>query len=719
MTEMNSSNVRGENNNTTQNMMQPTVQVLDTITANQIAAGEVVEKPASVVKELVENALDAGATKITVTVYAGGTEYIRVEDNGCGMSEENARRCILRHATSKLVKADDLLRLHTLGFRGEALPSIASVSHFTLLTRPADAEFATSIRIDGGENPDVSSMGGSAGTTVIVEDLFYNVPARRKFLKTTATEGRYINELLTKLALSRPDVRFKLVSNDKEVISTPGDGDLKNAVRSLYGKNVAGELLDVHLADPKIKIEGYISRPTLLKGTRGWQTFFVNGRSIGSKMLSKAMDHAYQSQIPKSGFPFAVLNIQLDTQAVDVNVHPQKSEIKFSDESLVYKAMFKALTDALTRPMAAQRAQAQMSLLPDSELNAFVKKPGITENDIAAGGKQLHGTVVPNANSGVKPFTTGVQSALGNPSAGTEPVHQRDLNQIFKVTGDIFKTPDPDKVGDFVTAESVSKSDAAQENTQAAGAYDTGHRETVIQVHEARYETAYGAQNASTKGDDSIISVSKQEAASARPAIDFTDTDSGVATIWPIGQVDKTFIIAQSEDTLYLIDQHAAHERILYDKLCASHENVPAQQLLMPLYINMDADSIALLEEHRDVFSKLGVDASAGGETMLRVESLPVDIKAEDAQGFIEEICTYLREHRTDLNGSDLRQEVLHMTACRAAIKAGQLLTLTQMRQLIIQLCNTTHPFTCPHGRPCMIAIDSDDLYKMFKRTGF
>ncbi len=768
MTEMNSSNVRGENNKTTQNMMQPTVQVLDTITANQIAAGEVVEKPASVVKELVENALDAGATKITVTVYAGGTEYIRVEDNGCGMSEENARRCILRHATSKLVKADDLLRLHTLGFRGEALPSIASVSHFTLLTRPADAEFATSIRIDGGENPDVSSMGGSAGTTVIVEDLFYNVPARRKFLKTTATEGRYINELLTKLALSRPDVRFKLVSNDKEVISTPGDGDLKNAVRSLYGKNVAGELLDVHLADPKIKIEGYISRPTLLKGTRGWQTFFVNGRSIGSKMLSKAMDHAYQSQIPKSGFPFAVLNITLDTSAVDVNVHPQKSEIKFSDESLVYKAMFKALTDALTRPMAAQRAQTQMTLLADSELNAYVKNTGITENDIAQGGKQLHGTLVTSAASGVKPFTTGVQSALGNASAGADPARQRDLNQIFKVTGDIFKTPDPDKLrneqttaqadaqnevlqhdqaatsegfmqpqaayetqaapkaeqqsmfapfSDFVTAESVSGADTAQAGAEAPATYGAGHRDTVIQVHEARQETAYGAQHASVVTQEGHVSVSKQEA--ARPTIAFTDTDSGVATIWPIGQVDKTFIIAQSEDTLYLIDQHAAHERILYDKLCASHENMPAQQLLMPLYINMDADSIALLEEHRDVFSKLGVDASAGGETMLRVESLPVDIKAEDAEGFIEEICTYLREHRTDLNGSDLRQEVLHMTACRAAIKAGQLLTLTQMRQLIIALCNTTHPFTCPHGRPCMIAIDSDDLYKMFKRTGF
>ena len=328
------------------------------------------EKPASVVKELVENALDAGATKIEVTTFAGGTEYIRVVDNGCGMNEANAKMAVLRHATSKLTSADDLLRLHTLGFRGEALPSIASVSNFTLLTRPQEEEFATSVHIDGGEQTEVSSTGAAAGTTVIVENLFFNVPARRKFLKTVATEGRYISELLTKLALSRPDVRFKLTNNDKEVLSTPGDGDLARTIRALYGKNVAENLLTVKLDDPTVQISGFIGRPTLLKGTRGWQTFFVNGRSIGSKMLAKAMDHAYQSQIPKSGFPFAVINITVDTASVDVNVHPQKSEIKFSDEGVIYRAMFKALTDALTRPMSAQKTQVQ--LLPDSELNAFV-----------------------------------------------------------------------------------------------------------------------------------------------------------------------------------------------------------------------------------------------------------------------------------------------------------------------------------------------------------
>lgn len=709
------------------------VQLLDINTANQIAAGEVVEKPASVVKELVENALDAGANQIDVTTFGGGTEYIRVVDNGCGMSEANARLAVLRHATSKIVKAEDLMSLHTLGFRGEALPSIASVSNFTLLTRPEDEDLATSVHIDGGENMEVTSTGGSAGTTVIVENLFFNVPARRKFLKTVVTEGRYISELLTKLALSRPDVRFRLVNNDKEVLHTPGDGDLQGTIRALYGRSVAQELLKVDFADAKIKITGFIGKPTLLKGNRAWQTLFVNGRSIGNKMLAKAIDHAYQSQIPKSGFPFAVLNITIDTASVDVNVHPQKSEIKFSDESLVYKAMFKALTDALTRPMSAQKTE--LTLLPDSELNAYVK-PKQTSSLVQTG------AVKPTA--GLRESSTAKQlpplhASLSNKN--TRPAVSNQINPIFKTTAEpIFKEPEPKQ--EALTAiksepQTELKPQPQEQSIFKESGYDIGKHETVIAVHEARAEYGKAREVAaqapvvtSAAPVAQLTPVASQATAAAaqapapaqlqvkRETIKFTNTDSGIATIWPIGQVDKTFIIAQSEDTLYLIDQHAAHERILYDKLVAAHEQVPAQQLLIPLYIDMPADDVERIVAHREEFVKLGVDVEPGGEKLLRVSSLPTDIKAEDAEAFILEISKMLGELR-EINGSDLRQEVLHMTACKAAIKAGQLLNMQQMRQLIIDLCNTTHPFTCPHGRPCMIAIDSDQLYKMFKRTGF
>lgn len=706
------------------------VQLLDINTANQIAAGEVVEKPASVVKELVENALDAGASQIDVTTFGGGTEYIRVVDNGCGMSEANARLAVLRHATSKIVKAEDLMSLHTLGFRGEALPSIASVSKFTLLTRPADEDLATSVQIDGGNNMEVTSTGASAGTTVIVEDLFFNVPARRKFLKTTVTEGRYISELLTKLALSRPDVRFRLVNNDKEVLHTPGDGDLQGAIRALYGRNVAQELLKVDFADAKIKITGFIGKPTLLKGNRAWQTLFVNGRSIGNKMLAKAIDHAYQSQIPKSGFPFVVLNITIDTASVDVNVHPQKSEIKFSDESLVYKAMFKALTDALTRPMSAQKTE--LTLLPDSELNAYVKPKQAPSLVQASAVKPTAGLRESSMAKQLPPLHASLSNKNTRPAVS---------NTIFKTTAEpIFK--EPEQKQEALTEiksepQTELKPQPQEQSIFKESGYDIGKRETVIAVHEARAEYGRALEVAaqapvvtSAAPVAQVTTVAPQATAAAaqapapaqpqvkRETIKFTDTDSGIATIWPIGQVDKTFIIAQSEDTLYLIDQHAAHERILYDKLVAAHEQVPAQQLLLPLYIDMPADDVERIVAHREEFVKLGVDVEPGGEKLLRVSSLPTDIKAEDAEAFILEISKMLGELR-EINGSDLRQEVLHMTACKAAIKAGQLLNMQQMRQLIIDLCNTTHPFTCPHGRPCMIAIDSDQLYKMFKRTGF
>ena len=634
------------------------VKLLDQNTANQIAAGEVVEKPASVVKELVENALDAGADKIEVTIFEGGTQYIRVADNGSGMTEANARLAVLRHATSKIRAAEDLMSLHTLGFRGEALPSIASVSNFQLLTRPADEEFATSIRIDGGEDMECQQSGGQAGTTVIVENLFFNVPARRKFLRTNATEGRYINELLTRLALSRPEVRFKLVSNDKEVLSTPGNGSLFDTITALYGKKVSDELLKVDFAGTDIKISGYIGKPTLLKGTRQWQTFMVNGRIINNRMMSKAIDHAYQSQIPKSGFPFAVLMVEVDTHSIDVNVHPQKSEIKFSDDSVVYKALYKALTDALTRPMSA-KPQQELNLLPDSELAVF--KPvgqGIITDDTP---------VIPA------------------PAPVPQPAARPAYADVFKPAD----TPKPAPAYEKPVQPSVWK--------EPEYTYKPPKVEPVYTINEVREE--FKKQDAVT---DNVIG--------------FTDTDNETNAIWPIGQVDKTFIIAQSEDTLYLIDQHAAHERILYDKFVNAHNDIPAQTMLMPLYLDVAAHDVELIEQHREDFLRLGVDIEPAGEDVLRVSSLPTDIKAEGAEDFIREITKMLSEMK-NISPSDLRQNMLHMMACKAAIKAGEVLNMRQMRQLIIDLCNTEHPFTCPHGRPCMIEISSAELYKMFKRT--
>jgi len=602
--------------------MEAEVRVLDQNTANQIAAGEVVEKPASVTKELIENSLDAGANNIDVTIYEGGTEYIRVVDNGSGMSKANANLSVLRHATSKIRSAEDLLSIHSLGFRGEALPSIASVAKFELVTRLHDEEFATSITINGGADTECISTGGNVGTAITVKDLFYNVPARRKFLRTVNTEGRYINEIISKIALSRPDVHFRLLNNDKEVINTPGNGNLVDTIASIYGKNVAKDLIAVKYEDNGIGISGYIGKPTMLKGTRQWQTIFVNGRTINNRMIGKALDHAYRSQIPKGGFPFAVLDITVDTANIDINVHPQKSEIKFGDEGAVYRVVYHALSEALTKPLMGSGDTTTAQVMENTENSAIYTQ---------------------------RPFS------------GSSNSYQANQQQIWK-------TP-----------------------------------ERVAENHAMEFSAAQRTDE-------------NQDVSPMDNNIAFQDVNSGVDNIWPLGQIDRVFIVAQSETALYLIDQHAAHERVMYDKLVKAHQDIPMQQLLIPLYLDATPQEVSSIEEYRKEFLQLGVDVEPSGETILRVSSLPADIKNDEAEEFIREILTLLSENKK-INPADLREEVLHYAACHSAIRAGEVLNIRQMRALILELLNTEHPFTCPHGRPCMVEITSDQLYKMFKRT--
>ncbi|WP_432642438.1 DNA mismatch repair endonuclease MutL [Acidaminococcus sp.] len=646
--------------------MSARVQLLDQNTSNQIAAGEVVEKPASVVKELVENSLDAGATQIEVSIFAGGTEFIRVRDNGSGMDEENARMAILRHATSKIVKADDLLTLHTLGFRGEALPSIASVSHFTLLTREAASDFATRITIDGGDDMDVETMGGDVGTTITVKDLFYNVPARRKFLRTVNTEGRYISEILGKIALSRPDVHLTLTRDDKEVINTPGSGDILDTIEALYGKEVTKQLLTVKYEQDGITITGYISRPTLLKGTRQWQTLFVNGRCINNRMVSKAIDHAYQSQIPKAGFPFAVLNIGIDTHLIDINVHPQKSEIKFGDESAVYRAVYHGLCNALTQPMAGQETR---------DGSVALAQPGPRQE----GKPFLRPQAAPPEQ---EPLFTG---------------GDRGYQPRSRTFGRSYASSPGGTYGQPVWKVSEEAGEKFFEAQRAVGAQQDAKADPVTGEVQP--------QDAPVPGDAELTDESLEDA-----------RNSGVDMIWPLGQVDKTFIIAQSETALYLIDQHAAHERIMYDKFVRQQQEIPSQQLLLPLFLNVTKPDVDAIEEYRDEFLKLGVDAEPAGESTLRVSALPADVANGQAEGFIEDILKLLSENKK-IRTSDLRESVLHYAACHSAIRAGEVLNIRQMRQVILELLNTEHPFTCPHGRPCMIQLNSDELFHMFKRT--
>lgn len=631
------------------------IHVLDDSTINKIAAGEVVERPASVIKELVENSIDAGATRIEVEIMAGGTSFMRVTDNGKGMSLEDAKLAILRHATSKIQEAADLNTIGTLGFRGEALPTIASVSRFLLLTRQEGQELGTQVKISGGKIPDIQEAGCNIGTTIKVEDLFFNTPARKKFLKTTHTEGSKINDFIVKLALSNPSIAFKFINNNKMSVATPGNGSLFDAIQSIYGGQVSDSLLGLAFESEDIKITGYITKPSMLKSSRGWQTFIVNGRIISNKAIAKAIDNAYHSLLPKSGFPLAVLEINVPQRTIDVNVHPQKSEMKFEDEGRIFKAVYKTIVDAI-RP-AGQTLKNVAAEVEHAERHYTMEPMHFVP--AAAPAPAASGPVMPAA----APRT--VYEAVHRPAA----------------------------------APAVSFADAQAQLQQ----------ERQISPQPAASGQAYASAEAVLAPAQEVA---EQPSEAAAEALAYE------GSIVPIGQVDLCYIIAQDAKGLYIVDQHAAHERILYDKFSAMAESIPSQQLLVHQLLDFDHKETELIEQNRELFRTLGFDMEACGENEFRLKEVPADIPAAEAEDIIREILTSLQDMHA-LTAQEIRHACLATTACRAAIKAGDELNLRQMQIILEELSHTARPYTCPHGRPTILKFSSDELAKMFKRTGF
>ena len=608
------------------------IRILDETTANKIAAGEVVERPSSIVKELIENAIDAGSTHIDVEVRDGGSSYIRVTDNGNGMSPADARLAILRHATSKILTADDLAAVHTLGFRGEALPSIAAVSRFTLTTRRDEDQLAAYLSVTGGSLEDVREAGGGKGTTVTVEDLFFNTPARRKFLKSVSSENSHIHDVLSRMALSRPDIAFKLTNNSKLVLATPGTGRLLDAAVSLYGPRTAAELLAVEHEQDGIAVAGFVGKPTVLKSSRQCQTFTVNRRVVNSRMLFKALDNAYHSLLPKTGYPLALLHINLPADRIDVNVHPQKSEVKFTDDQSVFRAVYRSVVNTLTTRTSPTELAASVMVAPKEPFAGF---------DVRA-------------------------STIANREPLIESRVGHDFYQLYR-TGAV-----PEKSALWLE-EAIPLS--------------------VVREQIEREENLPGIEQTTA-----------------------LDSDYQGLILRPLGQIDDCYIVAESGDSLYVIDQHAAHERILYDKFHKSAGIIPAQQLLLPLLIDMDEGDIALIADTAPVWNELGFAIEQAGPELVRITELPADVPPSEAGDMIREVLTHLHGHRQPSAG-ELRHTIIEVAACRAAVKAGSTLTMRQMQALLNELCATDLSYTCPHGRPAMLRFSSKDLAKMFKRT--
>lgn len=624
-------------------MIEKTVHILDEHTANKIAAGEVVERPASIVKELIENSLDAGSTDIEVEIADGGTKLIRVTDNGSGMSRENAELAILRHATSKIRSADDLHSLTSLGFRGEALPSIAAVSKFTLTTRPQEAAIGTRLELIGGKIDDVIDAGTAPGTTIVVRDLFFNTPARRKFLKTVATESSQIHHMVSKIALSYPEVTFKLINQGRLVLSTPGNGNINEAAASLYGHKILPELLPLNFDYEGIKVEGIVAKPNLIKGSRSWQTLIVNRRVIQNRMMSKALDNAYHSLLPKTGYPLAVLALTIPPSTVDVNVHPQKNEIKFSNDQIIYQAVYRAVKSVLL----------DHSTL--AEIAASAPEP-----------QQPRSTPIYLPLEATSNMTAGKETTLRD--AAAFPITERQSTTTANYPRS-FEPP-------------------------------AGFTPTAFSVAEAR--------EALEQQDDPFL-----------PAEDFEPVSKQTndhPELYPLGQIDHCFIVAQGQDSLYIIDQHAAHERILYDRFSAATERIPSQQLLVPLLLEFTEPEADLILDYQGLFYELGFAVEAAGPATIRLLETPADIPTESAETYVRDILLLLSDEQRP-TPQELRHSCLQLAACHGAIRAGKDLNMRQMQALVADLCKTELPYTCPHGRPSMIRFRPHDLERFFKRT--
>ncbi len=627
--------------------MSSIIHVLDEKTANKIAAGEVVERPSSVIKELTENALDAGATTVEIEIAAGGSSYMRVSDNGSGMSEEDAKKSIIRHGTSKISSIEDIFSITSLGFRGEAVPSIAAVSELVMTTRMNDTDLAFRMVLSGGSVKEEEHTGASVGTTMEVRNLFFNTPARKKFMKSERTESSKISDIITKLALTRPDVAFTFINNGRTVLQTGGTGDDLETIAAIYGAAVAKEVFPVTYENENFTIHGFVGKPSLLKSTRAWQTCIVNRRVIYNAVVFKAIENAYHAMLPKSGYPFALLYVETDPATIDVNVHPAKTEIKFADEQQMYRAVYHCIITALMSREKPEQIATPVNLSTRQIEKAVPAKE--VEN------RQGSFTFSTPRDGGFS--TEGRKNNGGSLEHGYVPVQRQDKPY----------TPEP-------------------------------------------HVKAYAA------GEENPFSAVREELSESVKEHSVIHFDGDEDVFIPLGAVADCYIVAKKGEDLYIIDQHAAHERVRYDKFCKRTESMPSQQLLTAEFVEADSSDMQLFSEKEEVFRDLGYIYTEAGPTTLRMEAIPADLPTSHIADSLQEICHILHESpQTDK--ATLRHSSLAYLSCHGAVKAGDTLNVREMKELLESLFHTETPYVCPHGRPIIVRFTPGELAKLFKRT--
>lgn len=651
------------------------IQVLDSGTIDKIAAGEVVERPLSVVKELVENALDAGAAAITVETKEGGIEFIRVTDNGSGIDESQVRNAFLRHATSKIRSAEDLSHVLSLGFRGEALSSISAVSKVEIITKTKDKLTGTHLILEGGVEKTFEEIGAPDGTTFIMRNLFYNTPVRRKFLKQPPTEGSYIAELMEHMALSRPDVSFKLMMNGQVKFHTSGNGDLKEVIYRIYGKEISSNLVPVSYDESGVMIHGYLGKPVLNRSNRNFETYFINNRYIRSNLVAKAIEEGYKEYLMQHKFPFCVLHFQIDTEMVDVNVHPTKMDVRFTNSLEFYGHIVKAVSNGLR----------QREMIPEAVFDETEKER--------------------KASSLIEKIKT------------PEPFEEKRTIQ-HRVMEEMRYEADIPKIKDSIT---ISMPKPVSDNIPDMAMPVVEPKDSVVIEEDFFFEEATPVKEdvpASVEMDPVSVADKPVEKPVQMNLFEEKMLDESNKEEYRIlGQIFDTYWLVAFRDKLFIVDQHAAHEKVKYETLIKQYKekNVTSQTLNPPIVVSLTAREIQVLKEYNDIFAGLGFETEEFGGNEYALRSVPVDLYGCNEKEMFEAVLDELAENPLTGNLTVVEEKIASMS-CKAAVKGNHSMSFREMEVLIDLLLTLDNPYNCPHGRPTIISMSKYEIEKKFKR---
>ena len=682
------------------------IHVLSHETIDKIAAGEVVERPSSIIKELVENAVDAGAGAITVEIKDGGVSFIRVSDNGCGIEKSEIRKAFLRHATSKIQDADDLLRLHSLGFRGEALSSISAVSQTEMITKTPRELTGVRLSMEGGMETDFEEVGAPDGTTIIIRNLFFNVPARRKFLKQPATEGGYVADLMEHLALANPQISFQFIQNNQVKFSTAGNGDLKQTIYKLYGKDMADSLIGIDKAGDGIRLSGYLGKPSGNRSNRNYELYFLNGRFIRSNLVARAIEEGYKSYLMQHKYPFCVLMMEVDPSRVDVNVHPAKMEVRFTEEMRIYEFLASSVREvldahemipeiALTEPEEKEEKK-EKALEPFQKARSEMRVEGI---------RSVYGE--PQNEKEELPDTEAVSAERHAEQYGGQKLTSRDFFVDF---GD-DEEEEEENVGMIRTGEASEAVDAAAiqmpEVIRTDGQKKEDFTADSTEKHIGRVSEENGMYH---------IGQIRQKNEQLELFEETIISPSSRQKFRILGQAFETYWIVVFEDKLLMIDQHAAHEKVKFERIMKAvrESEVFSQNLYPPLVLSLSGREQEVLERFREAFTKLGFELEYFGGNEITIRSAPTELFGNTIKEMFLEVLDELSA--TGVGRARSVEERIATMACKAAVKGNRSMSVPEMETLLDELLTLENPYFCPHGRPPIISFTKQELEKKFKR---